>query len=49
MTNHQPAINQADGLVDDFEGKAASVLEAVRSSGSAVRIRGESARLRMAV
>jgi len=32
---------QPEGLVDDFEGKAASVLAAVRASGQSVRIPGE--------
>ena len=30
-----------DGLVDDFESKAASVIDTVRASGSSIRIPGE--------
>ena len=32
---------QPDAFVDDFEGKAASVLAAVKASGSSIRIPGE--------
>ena len=32
---------QPDGLVDDFESKAASVIDTVRASGSSIRIPGE--------
>lgn len=35
------SFGQPEGLVDDFEGKSASVLAAVKASGANVRIPGE--------